>query len=212
MQTLGVDVARGGWIAVVLEDGHYADAAVERMFAAVLDRFPDALVVGVDMPIGLPEPGERRRADVDARSMVGGRRSSVFPTPPRAALEQRTYAQAREVEPSISAQAWALARAILQVERAADARVREVHPEASFAALAGRPLVYSKKTWNGQHERLALLARAGITIPDRIDAGLVAADDVLDAAIVAWTALRIARREHRTLPADPVPGEPVIYY
>jgi predicted RNase H-like nuclease len=212
MQTLGVDIARGGWIAVALEDGRYADAAVERMFAAVLDRFRGAVVVGVDVPIGLPSPGERRRADVEARAMVGARRSSVFLTPPRAALEQPTYARARDVEPSTSAQAWALGGAILQVDRSSDDRLREVHPEVSFAALAGHPLAHSKKTWNGQHERLGLLERAGVAIPERIDAGLVAADDVLDAAIVAWTARRVAQGRHGTLPAEPRPGEPVIHY
>jgi predicted RNase H-like nuclease len=78
MQTLGVDAARGGWIAVALEDGRFADAALERRFPGILERFPHAAVVGVDIPIGLPEPGARRRADVEARRVVGARRSSVF--------------------------------------------------------------------------------------------------------------------------------------
>jgi predicted RNase H-like nuclease len=213
MQTLGVDVARGAWIAVVLEDGRFADAAVEGVFDALIARFPDAAVVGVDVPIGLPDPGVRRRADVDARVMVGPRRASVFMTPPLAVLSQPTYPRAREVAPSTSAQAWAIGRAILEVERSADERVREVHPEVSFAALAGQSLADGKKTWNGQHERTALLRRAGIEIPRQLEAaGLVAADDVLDAAVVAWTATRIARAEHRTLPADPEPGEAVIHY
>jgi predicted RNase H-like nuclease len=213
MQTLGVDVARGVWIAVALEDGRFADAAVEGVFDALIARFPDAAVVGVDVPIGLPDPGVRRRADVDARLMVGARRASVFLTPPLAALSQPTYARAREIAPSTSAQAWAIGRAILEVQRSADGRVREVHPEVSFAALAGQSLDEGKKTWNGQHERTALLRGAGIEIPRRLEAaGLVATDDVLDAAVVAWTATRIARGEHRTLPADPRPGEAVIHY
>jgi predicted RNase H-like nuclease len=212
MLTLGVDVARGAWIAVALEDGRFADAALARTFAAVVDRFPDAAVVGVDVPIGLPEPGLRRRADVEARAMVGPRRSSVFLTPSLAALSQPTYALAREVDPSTSAQGWAIGRAITEVERGRDERVREVHPEVSFAALAGQPLAYGKKTWNGQHVRTALLRGAGIQIPRRIDAGAVAADDVLDAAVTAWTATRVAQGEHRTLPADPEPGEAVIHY
>ena len=116
------------------------------------------------------------------------------------------------MEPSTSAQGWAIGRAIHKVHRVRDERVREVHPEVSFAALAGRPLAYGKKTWNGHHERAALLRRAGIRIPRRLEAGVVAADDVLDAAVTAWTATRIARGEHRTLPADPRPGEPVIHY
>jgi len=211
MLTLGVDVARGGWIAVAVEDGRFVDAVLERRFPALLERFRAAVVVGVDVPIGLPEPGSRRRADVEARGLVGARRSSVFFTPSRVALEAPTYRAARAVAPSTSAQGWALRTAILDAGRVDDARVREVHPEVSFAVLAGQPLAFAKRTWNGHRERIRLLRRVGITIPDRLDAGLAAADDVLDAAIAAWTATRIAREEHITFPADAQPGEPVIH-
>jgi predicted RNase H-like nuclease len=204
MLTLGVDAARGGWIAVVLEDGSFADAVLER-------RFPDAAVVGVDVPIGFPEVGARRRADVAARAVVGARRASVFFTPSRVAIDAPTYSEARALAPGTSAQGWALRTAILDVGRALEPHVHEVHPEVSFTVLAGAPLAFAKRTWNGQHERVRLLVDAGIDLPDRLDAGLVAADDVLDAAIAAWSATRIARGEHATFPADPLPGEPVIH-
>jgi predicted RNase H-like nuclease len=207
---LGADAARGGWVAIALEDGQFADSAFERRFPALLERFPDAVVIGVDVPIGLPEVGSRRRADLAARSVVGARRSSVFLTPPRAAVEAATYTQARAVAPGTSAQGWALRTAILDVDRIDDPRVREVHPEVSFAVLAGAPLPHAKRTWNGHRHRLELLAGVGIELPDRLDAGLVAADDVLDAAVTAWTATRVARGEHLTLPEDAEPGEPVI--
>jgi predicted RNase H-like nuclease len=209
--TVGVDAARGGWIAVALVDGRFGDAAFERRFPALLERFPEAEVFGVDVPIGLPDPGVRRRADLDARAIVGPRRSSVFFTPSRSALECPTYSAARGVAPDTSAQAWALRTAILDVDRVRDPRVHEVHPEVSFAVLAGEPIAFAKRTWNGQHLRRRLLAEAGIEIPHRLDAGLVGADDVLDAAVVAWTATRIARGEHMTFPADPRPREPVIH-
>jgi predicted RNase H-like nuclease len=209
--TIGVDAARGGWIAVALVDGRFEDAVLERRFPGVLERFGAADMVGVDVPIGLPELATRRRADVEARAIVGGRRSSVFFTPSRAALEAATYRDARSVAPSTSAQGWALRTAILDVARIDDPRVREVHPEVSFAVLAGAPLAFAKRTWNGQHERLTLLRRAGITIAKRLDAGLVPVDDVLDAAVAAWTATRITRDEHVTIPSDPAPGEPVIH-
>jgi predicted RNase H-like nuclease len=211
MLTLGVDAARGGWIAVVFEDDSFVDALLERRFPALLERCPEAAVVGVDVPIGLPEIGARRRADIAARAVVGARRSSVFFTPPRGALEAATYGEARALAAGISAQGWALKASILDVDRVRDPRVREVHPEVSFAVLAGEPLAFAKRTWNGQRERLRLLAGAGIDLPDRLDAGLVRADDVLDAAVAAWSASRIARGEHLTFPADPAPGEPVIH-
>ena len=99
MLTLGVDAARGGWIAVALRKGRFVDAVLERRFPALLERFPKAEVVGVDVPIGLPQVGSRRRADVDARAVVGARRASVFFTPPRVALEATTYTQARALAP-----------------------------------------------------------------------------------------------------------------
>jgi predicted RNase H-like nuclease len=209
--TVGVDAARGGWIAVLLEQGRFANAVLERRFPALLERFADAVVIGVDVPIGLPEPGARRRADLEARAAVGARQSSIFFTPSRAALEVSTYREARAIAPSTSAQGWALRTAILDVDRVRDPRVHEVHPEVSFAVLAGEPLAFGKRTWNGHRERLRLLRGAGIKIPERLDAGLVPADDVLDAAVAAWTATRIAHDEHVTFPADPQPGEPVIH-
>jgi predicted RNase H-like nuclease len=208
--TLGVDAARRGWVAIALRDGSFEDSAWEKQFQTLLERFADALVVGVDVPIGLPDPGVRRRADLEARRVVGARRSSVFFTPPRAALQASTYAEARAIAPATSAQGWALKTAILDVDTTSDRRVREVHPEVSFAVLAGGPLPAAKRTWNGQQLRLELLATAGIRIPERLDAGLVPSDDVLDAAVVAWTATRIARGQHLTLPEDAAPGEPVI--
>jgi predicted RNase H-like nuclease len=207
---VGVDAARGGWIAVALRDGRFAEAVLERRFPPLLERFPDAQVFGVDVPIGLPEPGERRRADVEARAVVGARRTSVFFTPARVALEAPTYTAARSLAPSTSAQGWALRTSILDVDRVDDARVHEVHPEVSFAVLAGAPLAFAKRTWNGQCERIRLLARVGVELPDRLDAGLAASHDVLDAAVAAWSATRIARGEHVTFPDDPAQGEPVL--
>ena len=167
MLTLGVDAARGGWIAVALRGGAFVDAVLERRFPALLERFPDATVVGVDVPIGFADVGTRRRADEAARAAVGARRSSVFFTPPRAALEAPTYGEARALAPGTSAQGWALRTAILDVDRVRDPRVHEVHPEVSFAVLARAPLPFAKRTWNGQHERRRLLASAGIELPER---------------------------------------------
>ena len=68
-------------------------------------------------------------------------------------------------------------------------RVIEVHPEVCFRAMKGEPLDYSKHSWNGQAERRRLIAGAGIDLPDHIlDAGKVPSDDLLDAAVAAWTA------------------------
>jgi predicted RNase H-like nuclease len=81
-------------------------------------------------------------------------------------------------------------------------RFREVHPECSFAAMAGTPLASRKKTEAGQDERRTLLAATGILVPhDRGRGGQV--DDVLDAAAVAWTAHRITIGDAVSLPDPP---------
>jgi predicted RNase H-like nuclease len=198
----GVDACRGGWVAIVAEDGRFADSLLAASFEELLGGLGVATAIGVDIPIGLPDEGVRA-ADVEARAFVGARRSSVFPTPARAALVSATYAEARRVSPSLSAQSFALSKKILEVEANLEERVFEVHPEVSFAALAGRHLRYSKRSWNGHRERRDLLASAGLELPNELAAGQAAADDILDAAVAVWSAARKARGEAQTLPADP---------
>ncbi len=81
----------------------------------------------------------------------------------------------------------------------------EGHPEVSFAALKGSNLEFNKRSWNGQMERRGMLASAGLVIPDTLPEPLSRApvDDVLDAAVMAWTARRIHAGEARTLPHPP---------
>jgi predicted RNase H-like nuclease len=53
-----------------------------------------------------------------------------------------------------------------------------------------------------------VLARAGISLPDDLAAaGTVPADDILDAAAVAWTAARIARGQAASFPDPPQPDD-----
>jgi predicted RNase H-like nuclease len=87
-------------------------------------------------------------------------------------------------------------------------RLFEVHPEISFAELNGGPPVGAgKKTWNGQMARRALLAGEDIRLPDDLaGAGVVPADDILDAAAAAWSARRIASGEASSMPSPPESG------
>ena len=68
---LGVDVARGRWVAVRLEGGRFAADDLDPSLEVLLARHGDAGVVGIDVPIGLPALGEARPCDAAARS--GGR-------------------------------------------------------------------------------------------------------------------------------------------
>lgn len=197
-------------MAVVLEDGRFAGTALAVALAEVLERFPSAEAVAVDIPIGLPRRGSRA-ADLEARRCLGPRAASVFLTPPRRALAAPTYAEANDLcrritGAGLSRQAYALRGRILEADAVAgtEGRLVEVHPEVSFRAMAGRPLSHSKRTWDGLEERRRLLAREGIHVPGRLPrAGSAAPDDVLDAAAAAWSAARVARGAARSLPASP---------
>lgn len=205
----GVDGCAGGWIAVTLlpvaalTPGAPPDLAVNAVVAPTLDALPLTGIVGIDMPLGLVAEGWRA-ADLLARRALGRRGTTVFAIPARPVWQQEAYAAAnrtcRELTgKGLSAQAWGLRRKLLEADRfrrsrqAAEAGVRlyEVHPELSFAALAGGvPVADSKHTPAGLAARRALLARAAITLPPRM--ARAAENDLLDAAAVAWSARRIA--------------------
>lgn len=119
-------------------------------------------------------------------------------------IGQRTLAELGA--PKLFQQAWALIPKLVEAEvlAAIDGRVVEVHPEVSFRELAGRPLAWSKRSWNGLLLRRDLLAGAGIALPDLISGVTgAAADDVVDAAAAAWSARRLAKGAGRSLPDPP---------
>src|SRR3954454_4971766 len=82
----GGDGCRRGWVVAAAES-----VAVVPSFAAVMARGSD--VVGVDMPIGLPDRWFRA-ADREARHFLGPRRWSVFPVPPRELLDATSWDEA----------------------------------------------------------------------------------------------------------------------
>ena len=201
----GVDGCPAGWVAVVLGAPGSAPGgslAVAVTVAAALDGLPLTGVTGIDMPLGLLASGWRD-ADLLARRALGRRGSTVFAIPPRPALEAPSYPAANQAcrqltGQGLSVQAYGLRRKIAEAgqyrrrARAAGSAVRlyEVHPELSFAALAGAPLTDSKHTPAGRAARRDLLRQAGITLPATV-AG-AAEHDLLDAAAIAWSARRIA--------------------
>ncbi|MDP3890501.1 DUF429 domain-containing protein [Nocardioides sp.] len=231
---LGVDACKTGWVGILLNtpaaQGHDAVPPPRQnarcVWAPTISDLIDTAtgtvgrlaVVAIDIPIGLPDT-TTRAPDTLARTAVGARASSVFSTPPRAAIGAPTHAEANRIGreltgKGVSAQAFGLAAKLLDV----DAWVRdphstarrigqvvEVHPEVSFAELAQGP-VSRKTTWAGLMQRRALLERAGIHLPDDLGtAGAsAAADDVLDASVAAWSATRVAAGIAHSLPDPPV--------
>jgi predicted RNase H-like nuclease len=200
---VGADGCKGGgWVLAVIDgEGQltweYADDTAA-LLAATDGLEADA--VALDVPIGLPGLGERRECDDLARRRLGLRRSSVFAAPPREVLACATYAQARPVAPSLSAQAFGLVPRIREVDallRSRGAAVHgslvECHPEVAFHAMAaGRVTLGTKKSAAGALQRIGLLEEAmddslPVDVPPR-----AALDDALDAAASALVALRWA--------------------
>ena len=99
---------------------------------------------------------------------------------------------------------------LLAIDESARSRIREVHPEICFWALAdGRPMAYSKKKPEGEAERQLLLEYVYSNTGDIVDyascvykQNRVAKDDVLDALAAAVTA-SAGQKALRTIPEEP---------
>lgn len=197
----------------------------ERFTHAIYEHFADvwqavqrhANLVLVDVPVGLPEYGERA-CDAAARASLKARRASIFMAPTRAAVYADAYAAAGEINRAhggkgISKQTWNITGKIREVDTLmrttprARELIRESHPEIAFAALLGREMAHSKKTSNGIAARLELLqtlySPASTLYQEALDQyrrRALTPDDILDALVLAITA-RLPNLE--TLPSNP---------
>jgi predicted RNase H-like nuclease len=223
---VGVDGARGGWLAA-LGYGYGSDGEVERVALQLVPTFADlassrseGALVAVDIPMGLLKTVRPRACDTEARKLLGKRASTVFAPPSRPLLVAATYADARgliEAErvttPSasgLSAQAFGLAPKIREVDdylranAGAQQWLWECHPELSFRALAGEQVLPDKKSVSGQAQRLALLVNQFPNVSNALQAfseGSRQAElaDALDALICLSTALRVRADEYEIL-------------
>jgi predicted RNase H-like nuclease len=215
----GIDGCRGGWVVISkdLDTGAISWRLIHSA-SEIVDPGPEPLVVAIDIPIGLPERGARA-CDLAARQLLGrGHASSVFPAPIRPVLIAGSYNEACQILLQIdgkkmSRQSWLITRKIREVDvwlrRAPflQTRVHEVHPEVCFYFLAGkRPLRNSKKSKEGQSERIALLEPIfshwlADALAQRKQLAS-AVDDVLDAFAALWTAERIWKGISQSIPAD----------
>lgn len=215
---IGVDGCPGGWVYVALGPERYMHGRVtslDQLFECV----PDHGLVFIDMPIGLAGPGESGRlCDREARQLLGVRRSSVFATPCRAALNATTYEQACALNAAacgrkLSRQAFNILPKIREVDTIIRANaglrkcLRESHPELNFRMFAGQPMTHNKRTPEGFAERLVVLEKYWPGAADAIGAARrqlrrlgVARDDIVDAFINAVAAAR-PRAEHTRVPA-----------
>lgn len=216
MEVLGVDGCRAGWVGVRWDGEAVARVGVAATIGGLLETVGPVGLVAIDIPLVLPTDVPRA-AEREARRRLPGRASSVFNSPAASAVDATDYAEANRLNREalglgLSRQSFGLFPAIRDVRdwlaTAPDVDVREVHPESSFAALAGEPLAERKKTPAGAALRRSLLAAEGIVLPAAPPRG-AALDDLLDAGAAVWTGRRILRSTALRLPADPTDGPPI---
>ena len=198
MIAVGLDGYSRGWVCVRIDgarrDLHFLGAMAE-LAALKFDR------AGIDMPVGLPDRGERA-CDIEARTMLRPHTSRVFTGARRGLWRHPSHDEANRAlksrgEKGVSIQLWHLGPKIAEVDNymtsGRQRTIREVHPELVFLRLNfGRPL-RSKKTEAGIAERLSLLKRERFTElkqwieVDRLGTG-AKPDDILDACAAAIAA------------------------
>jgi predicted RNase H-like nuclease len=196
----GADGCPTGWVVCRRNDDGAFDIKVVK---ALADACEGLSILAVDMPIGLcdtPRPG--RACEAEARALLPGKASSVFPTPCRPALACLTHAEANATSKALGSglnqQTFHLFPKLREVDDLLRANhalrhvVYEAHPELAFARMnGGRPVLSKKRKPEGRQERLDLLARHGFKCPvDRLPGA--ARDDILDAMAVCRTATLIA--------------------
>lgn len=212
----GADGCKSGWVlAVKNTKSDEIECSIVGTVKEAFDRYPRLEVLAIDVPIGIPDSGSRA-CDLAARKVLGAMRGrSVFPAPIRAMLEADCHQIAcrygRAIDGrGITIQCWSILPKIKEVDcfirrnREFRERIREVHPEVCFWALAGRPMRHQKKKPEGRSERRELLESIyGETVIPETDAFRdkgAQADDVLDAFVALWSALRIHREAAIALP------------
>lgn len=214
MLLAGIDGCPTGWVATVAKAGNPALARLEHVtdLAAFMATVDFALI---DMPIGFVSGPASRDVEVAMRAALKGKASSVFPTPCRMALAEQVYFDASFVNEQalgkrLPKQTFMLFPKMREIDALVQtygqSRLREGHPEVSFATMAGGPVMSKKRQPVGQAERVLLLERQGLPAVALLAAmikGKMAADDILDSAAMWWSADRFCSGRHITLPQVP---------
>ena len=196
----GADGCRTGWVVCRRDTDGTLDI---RVVKALADACEGLSILAVDMPIGLldtPRPG--RACESEARKLLPGKTSSIFPTPCRPALACTTYAQANAVSKKLGVgltqQTFHLFPKLREIDELLQTQsklrrvIREAHPELAFARMnGGAPVLSKKRKLEGYEERRKLLAKHGFkTDIERLPGA--ARDDILDAMACCRTAMLIA--------------------
>ncbi len=215
---LEIDGCPAGWYVARTASTGAISSQVYPHFSDILTDTPSGAVIAVDIPIGLNEAGNRPCDELARTALAPKRSSSVFPAPLRAVLDAASHSEASAIHRGIdgremSIQAFGITRKVREADLAMDAHpqhhcVYEVHPELCFMHLnGGQPMSFSKRTSAGRAERLRLLAGQFGDVSRKLVEKRVRRDvgtaDVLDALVALWSAIRISRGQHISLPTVP---------
>jgi predicted RNase H-like nuclease len=216
MRLAGVDGCKGGWVAVLapMDDPGAASSVFLSDVRELFSVYGAGFAV-IDIPVGFATGPEPRDVEQAMRKRLPGKTSSVFSTPCRAALAEMVYSDASHVNREhlgvgLSKQSFELFPKMREIDRVAvdlgQDRLREGHPEVSFAEMNGLPVLSRKRKPDGQAERIALLEKHGFPAAalakgaKGLGCGI---DDVLDATVLLWSAMRFQRGQHAIFPATP---------
>ena len=201
MIVAGADGCLTGWVVCRRDSDGTLDIRVVKTLAEACEGLS---ILAVDMPIGFVDvPRPPRACEVEARRLLPGKASSVFPTPCRPALDCTTHAEANALSRSLgiglNQQTFHLfpkmreVDALMRGNRELHSIVHEAHPELAFARMnGGKPVLSKKRKPEGFAERFELLERHGYAWKPQTVPG-AARDDILDAIAVCRTALLITQ-------------------
>lgn len=169
--TVGVDWCSGKWLAVKLQNSnveYYKYKNIEELCEA----HGDAGAILIDIPIGLPESAEEvaLRPDRLIKSILKGKKSSVFNVPFRQIAMADSLAEAWDLNRALNAKMQPLGMSLRASVRQVDLflqkhepwknKLMESHPELAFLTLNDyQPLKFSKLTKEGEEERISILNR-----------------------------------------------------
>ncbi len=208
---VGLDGCRDGWIAAILEYGVtrlQVLGSLETLF-----ENPALITAVIDVPIGLPETGPRR-CDLLARQFLRApRASSVFPAPLRSMLAARDQGEASRLRfaaegKRCSVQLAAILPKIREVDNLLNPqkqlKVREGHPEVSFAVMnGGKSMAHAKRRPAGHDERIALVRGHFPDVLTAMSGVARFSEDAIDAYAMLWTARRLVEGVNQTIPDTP---------
>lgn len=186
----GVDGCRGGWILACFSQGEISFSLHENVTALIkslvgcpaaapspaADRSPsteppcELPSIFIDIPIGLPESGERL-CDRKGRELLGARRSTLFPVPIRSAVYAPTFEECGNKNllgqgRRVSIQFWNITKKVIEVDHFLQTspkfigKLCEAHPELAFSRLVGEVIPLSKHSSEGRVLRVQAIERA----------------------------------------------------